>query len=276
MSNFRVPASLAAVAFGACGGSNASIDAPPPVIHDAGPDAPPDGPSYNFSCYGVAPPTTASATVTLSGVVQQLTIDLSGSVALVPLAGATVDACPVASPNCAPGQRFDQQTSAATTGTFTTAPINTGVTPAPLDAFLKGTKSGYRPSYAYPPMPFTGDQPDIPLATIMNTTFDFAISLGVLGVTHSAGNGLMGVAATDCNLLPLNGAVISIKQNGSEVSPTNAIDGAAFGQGGGEVRFNVPPGDTVVSASFMGMTFPPHTVQVFADSTTYTGVRPGP
>jgi hypothetical protein len=278
MRNPRSFVSLTVLAAAACSGGQDSIDAAVVVVADAAPDAPPDGPTYDFSCFGATPPTTAANTVTLSGTIHELTYDANaGSLGLTPLAGATVDTCPASSVACNAGDRLDQQTPTPSDGSFTTAAISTGTSfHPPLDAYVKGTKTAYRPTYAYPPMPFIADQPMIPLVTILSSTFDFAISLGLLGVTQTAGNGMIGVAVTDCGLTPVVGAVVSVKQGGNEVSQTNALDGAAFGQGGGEVRFDVPPGDTVVSASFMGMNFPPHTVRVYADSTTYTGVIPGP
>lgn len=276
MGKHRVVATTAVLMLGACGGGKDTIDAA--VISDAAPDvntidAPPDAPNYDFTCFGATPP-AAAATVTLSGTAQELQFDLVNfTFAVVPLAAATIDSCPSTSTTCPSGQRLDQQTTASN-GTFTTAAISTGA--VPLDAYVKGTKTNYRPTYVYPPRPFTSDQAQIPVVTLTNSNFSIAVNSGLLPVTHNAGNGLIATIVTDCGFLPIAAATISVKQGGNEVSAANKIDGSLFGQGGGEVRFDVPPGDVVVTASYMGMDFPAHTVHVFADSTTNTGVRPGP
>src|SRR5690349_7283311 len=79
----------------ACGSDNATPDASIDAVPDAKvwDDAPP-GPTYDLSCSGNSAPTTATAQITLSGVVT------NAGVADNPVEGATVKACKAGAPDC--------------------------------------------------------------------------------------------------------------------------------------------------------------------------------
>ncbi|HEU0035733.1 MAG TPA: hypothetical protein VFQ53_34210 [Kofleriaceae bacterium] len=274
MSKLHACAQVAIVAISsfavACGGGDggAKPDAPPIVVPDAAPDAPPpppDAPEYDFSCMNNPAPTTAPATITVSGTANG--IDLNGTQPQInPLDGATVNAC---KGNCTAANKLDTQTSDAN-GNFTTKALTTGG--VPLDGYIRVTKTGYRTSNIFPPAPLVADTAGVPAVAFSTTAFQAAVLF--LQVTQTAGNGDVTLFVTDCANTPIMGAQVTVKQGGTDVG--QIIDAGSFGQGGGTfIVFDVPPGDTEVSATYNGMTLRAHTVTTFGDQTTATQIRPG-
>ncbi|MGN6109355.1 MAG: hypothetical protein ACTHU0_29880 [Kofleriaceae bacterium] len=264
MGNLRRHLLVAAGAtLAACGGNDnkpdaliiipdAAIDAPPPI------DAPPDAPSYDFSCAGNSAPTTAPAQLMVSGSAYDLNpINLNP----VPVADAQVEAFRVGNAN-----------AIATTTTDAAGAWSVSLTSggAPVDGYIRARKQGHRTTLLYPPAPLHADLAMAPLLALSNTTFA-GLNVAV-GGNQMAGNGVVLVAAVDCANNPVDGAMIRVQQSGSDVG--NQVDLSQV-QGGVVFVFNVPPGATEVSATYNGMAFRAHTVQSLADGTTMTVVSPG-
>jgi hypothetical protein len=274
---------VAILALGACGddGGNAQIDAA--VISDAPPDAkeffdaPP--PVYNFTCIGNGQPSSATATVTLSGTVQQVALGGTG-ITFTPVPAASVDACNAASNTCS-GAGTAMSTS-ATDGTFSIGPINTSS--APLNDFIEMMKSGVRTTYTYPASPFTASVSGVPILT-----FDASLVtliLPNLGCTQNdTNNGILALAFTDCADMPITDSTnlnVSVKQGGTEVTGTSMVNlGMYAPQAAGTFLVcNVPENlATTVGATYvsggMTRTFRAHVVKVVKGTTTATLVRPG-
>ena len=277
MGNLRAVVTIAAIAFtAACGddGGSGSIDAPKtvdaPKIIDAPPDAyVPDAPSYDFSCYQNAAPTTATATVTISGTAQEV----STSLAVQPSSGVSIQACK-GSP-CT-GQNDIGTTGPTTTnGTYTSAVATTGG--LPLNGFLVATKTAYRTNRIYPASPLTKNEAGVPVLMLSEAQIPF---LGMLpGATTQMDNkSMFAVLLTDCATPPtaIPGATLVVQQNGATVGDTPYDLGTLSAMAEGLFLVtNVPPGDTTVSATYNGMTFRAHVVGAIADQITTTQVKPG-
>jgi hypothetical protein len=255
----------------ACGGGDAKPDAAPIIIPDAAPDAPPppiDAQQFDFTCMNNPAPTTAPATIVLSGTATDIT--LTNPPMQVPVAGATVKGfkgsppVPVGTPTT---------TDAAGNWTLTLA---TGTTP--LDGFVEASKSTPPPNPTptnrtariYPPQPLVADQAMIPIPLFATDTF--AIIVQVSGQTQSDANGTVALLILDCAGTPVSGATISVKQNGTEVG---SQQDAGQLQAGAWFVFDVPPGDAVVGATVQGMNLRSHTINVAAKTTSGTIVNPG-
>jgi hypothetical protein len=263
----------------ACGSDHAKtpdaavvlIDAP---IDSKAIDAPPDAPAYDFSCFGMANPTTADATITVSG---------TTTIGQTATQGVQVQTF-----KTGVAMALDTATSGAN-GAFMTGAIPTGT--MPFDGYLKATyvdNSGMTPvtdryTYLYPANPITTSVMGIPVPILDKQ------SLGLIEQVSSTqqddtNNGMLVLAVTDCNNKPIAGATPSIKQNntneGTVFDPSTVQPQLA----GTFIVFNVPDGATDVSATAMGMMLPAHTVQVHKQtagqngvpSVTVTQVRPGP
>lgn len=279
MGNLRACSAIALLALAACGSDHAKdIDASIKIA-DAPPDmkvfedAPP--PMFDFSCMGNAAPTTATATVTLSGTVRQVSIN-GTTPSIDPLANATVDACDAATATCTGQSKLGTATSDAM-GDFSIAPISTNM--MPLDAYLQMTAQGSRTVLTYPASPFVADQGNIPMLTF---TPEAIAALQFLGCTQNdALNGMVGVAVTDCANMPITDAAnltITIKQGGSPVTGTTVINLGMLQQqaAGVYIVCNVPEdASTEVGATYKTMALRAHNVKVVKATTTATILRPG-
>jgi hypothetical protein len=116
----------------------------------------------------------------------------------------------------------------------------------------------------------TMDVPQAPTLLFAEGTFAAVVSFA--GATQSAANGTIIMAVLDCSNVPIEGATISAKQGGVEVGAQQDLSQL---QPGAFIVFDVPPGDTVVGATFNGMDLRAHTVEVLAAANTATAVRPG-
>ena len=248
----------------ACGGGDSSPVDAQIIVPDAPPDSPPPPPDapeqqLDLSCMNNPAPTTAPATITLSGTATDINVLTQMP---VPVADATVLArnandVMVGAPD---------MTDAA--GVWTLSNLPTGM--VPLDGYMEATKSGHRTTRVYPPEPLTGNQSDIPVPLLSNATFSTLVS--VAGANQSPNNGTVGLVVLDCVATPVAGATISVTQNGTEVG--EQFDASVL-QDGLFVVFDVPPGATVVNASINGTTFRAHTITVVAATTSGTIVQPG-
>ncbi len=269
----------------ACGSnSNSKTPDAPIIVHDAAPDSkvfmdapppPPDAPpTYDFSCFGQPLPTTANAQVMISGTARVVT--LQGTTPNIgPLAGATLKGCKVGAANCTGQNQVGATATSDANGLFSIGPITTNGTP--VDAYMVMTANGDRTIQLYPPYPVTMDFSNIPPTSFDNTLITLINASGV--ATQSPQNGMLGLFVTDCASTPIVGATASVQQGGVDVG--TVIDGSTFSSMAAGVffAFDVPPGNTTVTATYGGMTFrtsPAQVVPSIAGTTTETQVRPGP
>jgi hypothetical protein len=263
----------------ACGKNKAAPDAKPidaPVDTKVFNDAP--APNYDFSCLGMPLPTTATANITLSGLVREAATN-GMSLTLNPLVGVRMDTCKNGAANCNGNNQLGSGTTDGS-GNFSIGPIATAT--MPLDAFIHLTPgsgsnqgAGDRPANVYPPFPFVANQANIPVLEFTPTVLTLVGTLA--GAQQDAGKGLILTAVTDCALMPISGAVVHAQQGGSDVG--SAFELSAMGSGGAYLVFNVPPGITTLFATFNGMTFrttPPQNVTSVAGENTLTQITPGP
>lgn len=276
MGNLRAFLSVAlpAVAVAACGGNDAKPDAQIVIMADAAIDvpaidAPPDAPSYDFSCSTLPAPTTATANVVLSGGGQEVVIN-GGTPSIQAAVGVTVKVC---KGDCTAANLLDTKTTAAG-GTYTTASLATGG--VPLDAYLDGTKTGNHRTLVFPPSPVIADTPNVPVLMFSNAAFGLIGQ--VAGTQPIATKGSFALAIVDCANTPVVVPLtLSIKQGGTAVAGSTTFDlGALAAQAAGTyLVLNVPPGDTEVNATVNGQTFRAHVIKSIADATTETIIRPG-
>lgn len=250
--------------------SDAAVDG---KTADAAPDAAPDAPQFDFSCFGQPLPTTADATVTITGTARVVKL-MGMSPTISPLAGATIDGCKAGEASCTGGNRIVGPVTTDTAGAFTLGPVTTGGNT--VDAFLRVTATGDRTIEVFPPYPVVTDTANVPAVTFDNGLISL---LGLIGITQSPTNGMIGLFVTDCANNPLVGATVSAKQGGTDVG--QIVDASMFSAmaAGGFFVFDVPPGDTTVTATFGTMEFrtdPAQIVPSIAGVTTETQVRPGP
>ncbi len=218
------------------------------------------GPGAGFECLGAALPTTAPATITVSGQIKQ------SALAPTALPGAQVLA-----------SRTGTDTLAADTSDtpgFYSLTITTGGTP--VDGHLRITKSGFLPTYAYPSRPLAANLANNNVLAITST--EFGILGTAVGESHTAGNGFIGVVVKDCNGTTLANATVStspaagaVKYNfgggPSTTATMTSADGVAY-------VFNVPAGNVTVMATAGGHTLRQHVVNARADVITLTEIQP--
>lgn len=241
----------ALVFLAACGGGGGNSDAPGT---DASPnedakvflDAPPVVPQM-ISIGGIASERSISGETVVAGVTMAL---YASSNEATPIAMATTDA----------------------QGKYTIMAMTSG---APIDGFIKATKSGYVDLYMYPATPFIADEADAGVNMMTPSNKDFLNSLA--GGNQMAGKGMIGLQIRDAGGNPVEGATVSSTPasggyrytNSSGLPSANATataaDGVAF-------MFNVPSGAITVTATKAGKTFKAHAVLARADKFTTTSV----
>ncbi len=285
MGNLRASLSvalLALIAPAACGNDSASTPVDALIIVDAAdPDAaidappPPDAaPVYDFSCVDNAAPTSAPATLTLAGTVQE--IYLNGlQPGIRASANASLTACVA---DCIGQDSLDTVGPTPANGTFTTAALDTGGTP--LDGYLKVTKSTTQPTAVYPAYPLATSLAGIPVLmmdSVVYTNINFAP-----GVSHTAGNGVVVAFVTDCANTPITGATVTVTRGGNAVGdPVQDASGFGAQAAGGYLAFDVVPEAsnaapaTVISATYNGTTFLSRTVRTTANALSIAQIKPG-
>ncbi len=270
MGNLRAVLSVALLSLAACGDDGGSAKPDAPIIHldaaiDAVPDAPPapDARTYDFSCLNNTAPTTADATITVSGTASTLS-----GMAMNPADNVTLEARLVSTDAV-----LDSDGPTSATGAWSLGPVP-GVTP--VDAYIRATRSGSgneRTTLLYTPQPLRTSQTMVPVLLISDTQLN-ALTMGAL--TQEANKGFFGVIVMDCAGTPIDGASLSVKQGGTEVGTSFDVGQFASQLAGNWFVFNVPVSDnTVVNASYNGMSFRAHSVKSAAQTTTTTIVRPG-
>jgi hypothetical protein len=230
-------------------------------------DMPPEV-TYDYSC-PTTPPTTIATTVTVSGVTQQLSGSTAG-----PASGVVVTAYRIDSGGDQLLQTLPNTTS---TGQFTTNAIATNGTA--LNGYLKGTKATYWTTYLYPSSPIAQSLTNIPMIMINDANVDFAELLA--HVDQLAGNGIIGVALTDCAQPPtqIPNATIEVYSGAARVGD-DTIDIGHVLQTVPDVQglylvTNVPPGPVTVKATYYGHVFLENDVVSYADSLTTAQIKPG-
>ncbi len=270
--------SVSLLSLAACGDDGGSAKPDAPTIHldaaiDAAPDTPPlpDAPSYDLTCLNNTAPTTAAANVTISGTTQEISV--SGTMPTITgVSGAAVKSC---TGNCQGPNNLGMSTSGAA-GAFSAGPLPTGGTP--LDGYIDVTRTADRRTLVYPPSPLTMDQAGVPVLMFNNNAFNALNTFGILSpAQNDTANGLVGIIVTDCkNVAITEGVVVTVKQNNTAVGNAPLDLGGLAAQGAGTwLVANVPAGDSTVSATYNGMAFRAHVVNVIAGTTVTTGVRPG-
>ncbi len=225
------------------GGADDAVDAPGP-----------------FSCLGNTAPTTAEDSIVFSGAATKVV-----AMSIDPAADVMVEI------RSAAGTVLDAVGPTAADGLFMTTLNVSG----PLDGTMYATlpaPATERPTLRYPPQPWVKNESGIPMLLINDTELDSLIQPKV----QSAALGFLHVLVTDCADLPLNGAVLTVKQGGAdagEVIDTSVLQSIVPGV---YWAINVPVDDTtIVNASYQGRIFRAHTVRSIAGTTTQVTVRPG-
>jgi hypothetical protein len=235
---------LVAACSGGTPGPGGGDDTTPDANHSGGGDDAPTG--------GIPD------TITLSGTA----VD-QGQTSSTPLAGVSIGAFTVS----------DDTTAVATAMTDAQGKYSLTVPThgAPVDGYLKATKSGEVDTYLYPPYTMTAD---FAAADVnMVTTSNYSTLRSFEGGT--AGKGLVIALVVDAGGQPVGGATVSstpasakyvyMDANGNPFSTTaTAADGISF-------MIDAPPTGTVtVSASKAGATFKSHDIKARADKLTTT------
>lgn len=240
------------------------IDAAPP---DAPIDAPPvliDAAPIDDTCADNPAPTTAPATIVLSGTAQEVSLGGSNNVA-----DATIEAVSVSN---------DQPVATTTSGAGGAFSLSVPTGGTPLDGYARISKTGFRRTAVYPPAPLAASFEGLPAPMVTPATFaNLELFAGV--EQNDETNGALLVLVTDCAGNPVNGAVVTATQNGAAVGTLLDLSDA---QPGAYAFFNVPAGVTNVGATYNGQTFRAHDVKAFANSAaapdgtlTATLIQPG-
>jgi hypothetical protein len=217
------------------------------------------GPSAGFECLGQALPTTAPATITVTGQVRK------NALAPTALGGAYVFAF----------RTGDTTTLAAdtsiTSGSYSLSVATAGT---PLIGYVRVTDSAHITTYAYPPVPLAADAIE---NVLMITSGEFSFLAGAANITPVAGDGFIGLVVTDCAGTPIAGATVSstpagqVRYNAGGVpnpsATATASDGVAY-------IANVPAGNVTVRSTASGHALREHIVNARADVITLTQIQP--
>jgi hypothetical protein len=214
-----------------------------------------------YRCLGQPLPTTAAATITVSGTITHSVLTPA------PDSGSKIRAFKTGTATA-----LDSTTTPAN-GAYTITLTTGGI---PLDGYIQVTQSGYLDTYGYPPAPLaTSAQQSV----LLLTSSEFNTLSGLAGATHTAGKSSIAVIVQNCDGTPVAGATVSSTPGGtvrynsgggpSSSATSTAGDGIAY-------ILNVTAGDVQVSASAAGNTLRAHTVNARADALIITAVTPGP
>ena len=220
---------------------------------------------------GNSAPTTAPATVTITG---------GGAPAQMLFATTDIEVTPPMSIKAVPVQNAKIagfRIGGAAQGMDTSDAMGDwsfmmpGVTP--IDGYIAATKAGHRNFRLYPPSPVAADATMPPMLLLNEQTFGLLVQLSQK--KQDPENGTVGLAVLDCANIPVSGAMISVKQGTTEYADADHVYDVGQFQPGLYFIFNVPPGATTVTATYNGMTFRAHDIDVIKATTSTTGVKPG-
>jgi hypothetical protein len=240
----------------ACGGSSGDPAEPDASLADAHP---------SFPCMTDPVPSTAPATIEVSGVAN--TVGLGGQ---QPIANATVRAFDAA------GTEAGSATSAGD-GSYAIA-LTTGGTP--IDGYLQGSAQGQLDTFLYPPNPMFTDTDDASLLFLSSGTFN--LLQGFAGVDQDASRGFVAALVIDCAGTPVAGATVTTDPPGTVIYADSGnlpdVDATATSAGGVAFIFNVPVGRATIGATAEGAPFRAHPIEVRAtgNQITTTAIAPGP
>lgn len=227
--------------------------------------------TYDFSCFGGTPATTATDPVTIAGTTDEL-----GPSGLNPKSGVAVAIFKTGNTTA-----LATGTSAATTGAFDSGNLVTSATP--LDAYVRASFNAFRTSYLYPPNAVHVSIANVPVPMLSNQTFSFLTSPQIANIQQNdTNNGVIIAILSDCmQKLITTGATLSVKQGTAEVGTQYDLGHVSPMAAGTIAIFNVPDGDTTLTAKYGTMTFPVRTVASHkavngVGSITATEVLPGP
>ena len=249
----------------ACGGSSSHPDASAADAH-VGPDAPPPDATTPFGCLGLPLPTTAPATVTVSGKTEEIK-----NLATQGLGGVAVKAF-----KSSGGAAIASLTS-GTDGTYAIS-IPTGGTP--LDGYVMGHhdpvgSSTYLDTYLYPPHALVGDSDQGVI--LMLTSDTLGLLTGVAGVTQDPAKGMIGMVVADCNGMPLAGAKVTTEPMGTVVYDSGSLPSSSATMTDTDGRayvFNVTAGSVVVHAKVGSMDLRAVTLDARAGVVTTCAIEP--
>jgi len=217
------------------------------------------GPAPGFECLGAPIPTTAPATIVVSGQIRQNAFSPTA------LGGAIITAFRI-------GATDSLAVDTSNTPGFYSLSITTGGTP--VNGYLRVTHSGFVDTYAYPSRPLFAD---LSTKVLMPTSNELALLSAAVGVNTGAGNGFIGVIVKDCDGTAIAGATVSTNpagtvryNSGSTPSPSatsTSSDGIAY-------VFNVTAGNVTVMANASGNVLRQHVVNARADVVTLTEIQP--
>jgi hypothetical protein len=194
---------------------------------DAG--APPD-----FSCSGATLPTSAPATITITG----QTFD-EGQTA-TPLGGVAVAAFSRSGTMLA-------MTTSDSMGNFTLSIATLG---APVDGYLRGTKSGYRETNVWPAVPWSASTNVGEVALLQPLTETLLAAL--VGISIDQMKGQIFVNISDCKDINISGATGSSSPAGSNTfyiaGGTPSTTATSTDSEGSLLIANVPAGNATISA----------------------------
>jgi hypothetical protein len=231
------------------------------VIVDSGSDT---GPviTGDFSCAGATLPTTAPASITVSGTAVDQA--LSGQTLLE---GVAISAYPT--------QTSTTASSNDTTNAVGAFSLVVGTGELPVDGYLKATLTGEMDTYLYANAPLAKDSAGLDVVMLTPTTYGL-LSFGG-GVTQDAAKGIVAVAVLDCEAQPVVGATVSSSPAGdiryggsagpSKTATSTDTSGLAY-------LFNVPTGDVTVSAMAGSTALRTHHIVVRSGAFTTTLITP--
>lgn len=165
------------------------------------------------------------------------------------------------------------------TGPFTFTDPNNSTTP--IDAYLKSTSGGFVDTYVFPPSAISENLSGTPIVMVSTTIFGVLPTL--ISETQDTGNGVLIIAAVDCEQGAMEGANVSITPDVGSLryAGANGIPGPtttnypATQSPGLAYIFNVPPGSYQVDSTAPdGTILRTVTIKAFADSTTTAVVAP--
>jgi len=224
----------------------------------------------DFTCLGVALPTSAPPMILVGGVTSSINGTTQGDEP-----GVTVEVF--------------EGTNPTPTATTTSAPTGSpqvgaysfmlATSNVPIDGYLHAMKASFIDTYLYPPVPLAADTTNASPFIVATSTLPLLETL--TGKTQDPGKGIMAVIVADCANKPIQGATVSITPpppDGSIIytTPSGIPDTAATSTNTNGLVFilNVPVGSSVVDAQAGPNDLREHTVDVRADVLTETAVLP--
>lgn len=247
-------------------GGTPDADLPNPPDANVGPMADANLSMYDFSCAGMAPPSTAPDPLILAGTVSR-----------VSTSGSTVEEMVQVE---ARDRADDAVLGSAVTdamGAFSISYDNP--TMLAVDGYVAMTKMGLLDTYIFPPDPLFESIMSLDAGMIEPGTVSLIYTLFGGGQSYNAATSSTAVVlVVDCAGTPIEGATVSFDPpagavrylDGMTPSGTMGTDasGTAFG-------FNVPVGTgTIANASYMGTALEGHTFGTYVNSLSVTIVHP--